>query len=471
MNARWTCTSAACAKPWPILHGKIWCKPCAVSVIAFRSPPEMWHGWRRELDWLALYLSAVLTAGWLLNQVWAALAVFVLGYLLRHLFSLHGLLKQLSSGSGDYPPSGSGVWDEIYYQFHQLRRRSKRRKKRLVRMVERFRNAFAVLPDAIVILGEDDEIQWYNAAAENLLGLKKSDIGLLIANLVRSPKFVEFLQTGDGGAHTVNIRSPNDPQLMLEIRLVPYDKDMRLVMAQDVSQLRFMERVRSDFVANVSHELRTPLTVLKGYLETLADADDPALQRYGKALTSMEEQAGRMQRLIDDLLSLTRLESTTQNHQRLKQVDVAFLLREIYDDVARMGTEHAAVALHLSSNAALWGDEQELRSAFSNLLVNAIKYTPATGQVDLVWRDEEGGAVRLDVRDTGEGIAEQHIPRLTERFYRVDSAVRGKVGVGLGLAIVKHVLLRHDAELKIASQVGQGSCFSCCFPAKRVVRD
>lgn len=430
----------------------------------------MWHGWRRELDWVALYLAVFLGAGWWLEQLWAALGVFLTFYLLRHLFFLHRLLKQFAGGGTDYPPNGSGVWDEIYYQFYQLRRRSKRRKKRLVRMVERLRNAFAALPDAIVILDEDDEIQWYNAAAESLLGLKKSDVGLLIANLVRNPKFVEFLQAGDG-AHTVNIRSPCDPQLMLEVRLVPYDKDMRLVMAQDVSQLRFMERVRSDFVANVSHELRTPLTVLKGYLETLADAEDPALQRYSKALISMEEQAGRMQRLIDDLLSLTRLESTAQNQQRQKQVDIAVLLRGICDDVARLGSEHAAVALQLASHAALLGDEQELRSAFSNLLVNAIKYTPATGQVEILWRDEDDGGVCLDVRDTGEGIAEQHIPRLTERFYRVDTAVRDKVGVGLGLAIVKHVLLRHEGELKIASQPGQGSCFSACFPARRVVRD
>uniref|UniRef100_UPI0009E6FA4E phosphate regulon sensor histidine kinase PhoR n=1 Tax=Methylogaea oryzae TaxID=1295382 RepID=UPI0009E6FA4E len=256
---------------------------------------------------------------------------------------------------------------------------------------------------------------------------------------------------------------------MLEIRLVPYAKDMRLVLAQDVTQLRFMERVRSDFVANVSHELRTPLTVLKGYLETLEDAQDPALKRYGKAFHSMEDQAGRMQRLIDDLLSLTRLESAVQNSQRQKPVDVAALLHGICDDAQRLGSEHAPIALHLESAAEVLGDEQELRSAFSNLVVNAVKYTPVTGRVDVTWRDD-GEGVRLDVRDTGEGIAEQHIPRLTERFYRVESGTRGKVGVGLGLAIVKHVLLRHDAELKIVSQVGQGSCFSCCFPARRVVR-
>lgn len=429
----------------------------------------MRHGWRQEFAWVGLYLTATLGAGWLAGHVLAALGLFLIGYLVRHLVSLHRLQRQLSSGGNDYPPSGSGVWEEIYYQFHQLRRRGKRRKKRLVRMVERFRNAFSALPDAIVFLGEHDEIQWFNAAAENLLGLKKNDMGLLIGNLVRSPRFFDFLHKGDG-AGTITITSPCDANVMLEIRLVPYAKDMRLVLAQDVTQLRFMERVRSDFVANVSHELRTPLTVLKGYLETLGDAEDPALERYGKALQRMEDQAGRMQRLIDDLLSLTRLESAAQNSQRQKQVDVAALLRGICDDAQRLGSEHAPIVLQLETQAELLGDEQELRSAFSNLVVNAVKYTPVTGQVGVTWRDE-GDGVRLDVRDTGEGIAEQHIPRLTERFYRVESGTRGKVGVGLGLAIVKHVLLRHDGELKIASQVGQGSCFSCCFPPRRVIRE
>lgn len=426
----------------------------------------MWYGWQRELNWVVPFLTATLGAGWLVGHVLAALGLFLITYLVRHLISLHRLQKQLARGDNEYLPSGSGVWEEIYYQFHQLRRRGKRRKKRLVRMVERFRNAFAALPDAIVFLGEHDEIQWFNAAAESLLGLKKSDMSLLIGNLVRSPKFIDFLHENDG-ARTVTIAAPCDSNIMLEIRWVPYGEGMRLVLAQDVTQLRFMERVRSDFVANVSHELRTPLTVLKGYLETLGDADDPALERYGKALRSMEDQSGRMQRLIDDLLSLTRLESAAQNPQRQKTVNVAALLRGICDDANRLGSTHAPIALHLETDAALLGDEQELRSAFSNLVVNAVKYTPVTGQVDITWRDEGDGA-QLDVRDTGEGIAERHIPRLTERFYRVDSGTRGKFGVGLGLAIVKHVLLRHDVELKIASQVGRGSCFSCCFPARRV---
>jgi two-component system phosphate regulon sensor histidine kinase PhoR len=428
----------------------------------------MWHGWRRELGWVALYLAITLGAGWLSGRIALALVLFLLAYLLRHLRSIHRLYQQLSRAVNDYPPAGQGVWEEIYYQIYQLRRRSKRRKKRLVRMLERYRNAFAALPDAIVFLGEHDEIQGFNHAAESLLSLKKSDVGLPIGNLLRNPRFSEFLRNNDG-SRTATLAAPHDNNVTLEFRLVAYE-GLRLIVAQNVTQLRFMERVRSDFVANVSHELRTPLTVLKGYLETLGDAGDPALERYGKALRSMEEQAARMQRLIDDLLSLTRLESNNQIQQKHKTVDVAALLRGICDDAQRLGSSHAPISLHLDSAASLLGDEQELRSAFSNLIVNAVKYTPATGQISVTWRDD-GDNARLDVRDTGEGIAEQHIPRLTERFYRVESGTRGKVGVGLGLAIVKHALLRHDGELKIASQLGQGSCFSCCFPARRVVRD
>lgn len=426
----------------------------------------MWHTLRREWAWLTVVLMPTLLAGWLTGHVLWALGLFLVAYTIRQLVFLGRLREQLSAGVNEYPPNGNGIWEEIFFSLYQLRRRGRRRKKRLVRLVERFRNAFAALPDAVVFLGVHDDILWFNAASERLLGLKRSDIGLPIGNLVRSPKFIAFLRENDP-AHTVTIPSPVDSNLMLELRLVPYGSDLRLLLAQDVTQLRFMERVRSDFVANVSHELRTPLTVLKGYLETLNHAEDPALARYGKALTRMEEQAGRMQRLIEDLLSLTRLETAAQMPQDQRGVDVVNLLRGICEDAGGLMPNQAAIELRLETDAELIGDEQDLRSAFSNLVVNAVKYTPATGQIIVTWRRDGDGA-RLDVRDTGEGIAEQHIPRLTERFYRVDAGAGGKVGVGLGLAIVKHVLLRHDGELKITSRLGQGSCFSCCFPAKRL---
>jgi two-component system phosphate regulon sensor histidine kinase PhoR len=255
--------------------------------------------------------------------------------------------------------------------------------------------------------------------------------------------------------------------VQLEIRVVPYGEDLRLLVAQDVTQLRFMERVRTDFVANVSHELRTPLTVLKGYLETLNDATDLSPEASKKVFRRMAEQTARMQSLVDGLLSLARLEATPQQDAKQK-VDVPALLKLISAEARLLVDQPAEIALQLETKAGLVGREHELRSAFSNLIFNAIRYCPGSAVVTVRWSDYHQG-VRLDVVDTGPGILPEHLPRLTERFYRVD--VEGcKSGSGLGLAIVKHVLARHDAELQIESAPGMGSRFSCCFPEKRVLR-
>ena len=256
--------------------------------------------------------------------------------------------------------------------------------------------------------------------------------------------------------------------IQLDIRVIPYGDDLRLLVAQDVTQLRFMERVRTDFVANVSHELRTPLTVIRGYVESLVDNADKLPENYGRALRRMEEQTLRMQSLIDDLLTLTRLESA--NHSIGQQrVDVPSLLTEIHEEALELSIESKpAIELVIDTGAGLQGDRQELRSAFTNLVHNALKYCGEQDSVLVRWQDEAEGA-RLDVMDTGPGIAPEYLPRLTERFYQVEPG-RNSGGTGLGLAIVKHVLARHGAELKISSVVGKGSTFSCCFPGHRVSR-
>ena len=422
--------------------------------------------WRSEfyrVVWLAF---VGLFAGKVTGQYAIALLLCCLIYFGRHIFHINRLLVWLRAGGK--VPAGGGIWEEIYFLIYRLRRRNKRRKKRLLAMLERFRTATAALPDATVVLGRRDEIDWFNEAAERLLGLRKSDIGQQIGNLLRYPKFAEFLRQSDYES-TVGVPSPTAEKAQLEVRIVPYGEDLRLLVAQDVTQLRFMERVRSDFVANVSHELRTPLTVLKGYLEALSDADGVVPEHYLKAFKRMEEQAARMQNLINDLLLLTRLESCPQPpHQH---VDVPALLRAICDEVELMDETKATLELKVESDAGLLGIESELRSAFSNLVVNALKYTPANGGVMVRWREQAGGA-SLDVEDNGPGIAPEHLPRLTERFYRVEVGddVRNKGGTGLGLAIVKHVLARHEGELRISSTLGQGSCFTCLFPEKRLIR-
>ncbi|MVF23469.1 phosphate regulon sensor histidine kinase PhoR [Methylocaldum sp. 14B] len=424
--------------------------------------------WRSEFSFLFLTLLVGTFLGKVLNSFAVVLWVCLLAYLARQLFYANRLLVWLRSGRSGQPPQGNGVWEEIYYLIYRLRRRNKRRKKQLIRMLERFRTATAALPDATVVLGPRDEIDWFNEAAERLLGLRRGDIGQQIGNLLRHPKLSQYLQTADYRA-TVSIPSPLTENMQLEIRIVPYGEDLRLLVAQDVTQLRFMERVRSDFVANVSHELRTPLTVLKGYLETLGQVDGSLPESHLKVFQRMEEQTARMESLVDGLLALTRLESAA--HQTVqKRINVPAMLQDICDEVKLLADEHPAIELVLETDAHLLGAEQELRSAFSNLIVNAVKYTPATGRVTVRWRCEGKGA-RLDVEDTGPGIAQHHLPRLTERFYRVAvDGCKNKGGSGLGLAIVKHALSRHGGELKIASTLGRGSCFSCSFPEDRIVR-
>lgn len=421
--------------------------------------------WRSESYWLLWLTFVGLFAGKLTGGYLPAIGLCVLIYLGRHLAQINRLLLWLRGGGKI--PQGSGIWEEINYLIYRLRRRNKTRKKRLLRMLERFRTATAALPDATVVLGPRDEIDWFNEAAGSLLGLRKSDLGQQVVNLVRYPRFADFLRSSEYHS-TLNMPSPANEKNQLEIRIVPYGDDLRLLIAQDVTQLRFMERVRSDFVANVSHELRTPLTVLKGYLETLGDEHPPLPERYGKIFRRMEEQTERMQNLVDGLLSLTRLESGGGSPQR--EVDVGALLRAICEEYGLISPTHAELELRLEAAAGLMGSEAELRSAFSNLIGNALKYTPAEGRITVGWREQDGGLV-AEVADNGPGIAEEHLPRLTERFYRVEpDDGRRRGGAGLGLAIVKHVLSRHDAELKISSSPGKGSRFSCHFPAKRVVQ-
>lgn len=422
--------------------------------------------WRSELSFVFFALLVGAFFGKLFHQPALVLWLCLLVYLSRHLLYANRLLAWLRGGRASELPQGGGIWEEIYYLIYRLRRRNKRRKKQLIRMLESFRTATSALPDATVVLGARDQIDWFNEAAGHLLGLRRSDIGQKIGSLLRFPKFTQYLRGADYQS-TVGIPSPVADNVQLEIRIVPYGEDLRLLLAQDVTHLRFMERVRTDFVANVSHELRTPLTVLKGYIETLSDGADGLPESYDRVFQRMEEQTVRMQNLIDGLLSLTRLESAAYQIAQ-KPVDVPALLAAICEDAELLAETGPAMELKLDSQASLLGSEQELRSAFSNLIFNAVKYCPPHGRVIVHWRDEGQGA-RLDVEDTGPGIAQEHLPRLTERFYRVD--VEGsKSGSGLGLAIAKHVMARHGAELKIASTPGKGSCFSCCFPKKRVMK-
>ncbi len=420
--------------------------------------------WQREiLTFIGLFL-VVCVIGFftkLFVPLFIALTLFLL---LRHIYQIHRFEKWLrkTSGQASYPQT-TGVWEELYYHVYRIRKNNKRRKKQLSKMVDQFRQSTEALPDAAVVLNASDEIEWANKAARDVLGLKRSDKGQRIPNLIRFPEFIQYLKSKQYDEPVV-VPSPVNNTITLAVRIIHYGAGLRLLLAQDVTQLKQMERMRKDFVANVSHELRTPLTVIKGYIETLQDVDEGLSPLLTSSLENMQGQTERMQHLVDDLLLLAHLETKGKKHEI---IPIPHLLQKICGE-NEAALELGRIQLILDSNAYLLGDENELRSAFTNLLGNALKYSPEETTVKIRWYQTEN-ALLLDVIDEGEGISSNDVSRVTERFYRVETKRTKKInGTGLGLAIVKHVLMRHDAQLIIRSELGKGSCFQCAFPIKRL---
>jgi two-component system phosphate regulon sensor histidine kinase PhoR len=407
-----------------------------------------------------LLVGAVTRAAW----GWATTALMLgayLGHHARHLASLQRWLEHPEAGK---VPEGTGAWDEVLSALHRYERGATVRQNELGEALVRFRRAAQAIPDGVILLDAHNCIGWCNDTAAAMLGLDpRADIARPIANLLREPSFIEYLAAGDPEAMRP-VRVPASRGVVLAIRLVPYGDEQKLMLARDVTQAERLETMRRDFVANVSHELRTPLTVLVGFLETVRELKlDP--QRVRDYLGMMGEQAGRMRRIIDDLLALSVLESAPP--PPLEHVGVAPLLERLRADAAALSGGRHAISLHGTPMLDLLGAEGELASAFGNLVSNAVRYTPTGGRVNLVWRDGTDGA-SFSVEDTGPGIAPEHIPRLTERFYRVDrSRSRETGGTGLGLAIVKHALARHQAQLEIESELGKGSRFTARFPPQR----
>ncbi|HHM06037.1 MAG TPA: phosphate regulon sensor histidine kinase PhoR [Gammaproteobacteria bacterium] len=423
----------------------------------------MSKAWWSEF-WRALWLAALaLAAGAWFDRPWAAALVALLVYLAGHLFYLHKLERWLRMGAGGQPLHGYGVWADVFYHLYRLRRRHWRRKRTISNYLNRFRELTAAMPDATVVATAVGEIEWFNGAAGRLLGLHSpQDIGQRVDNLVRHPAFVEYLHGGDYEEPVV-LPSPADERVMLSVVVVPFGRDQRLLVARDITRLHRLEQVRRDFVANVSHEMRTPLTVMAGYLETLSDDGAHCPSHWRRPLQLMSEQTDRMQHLVSDLLLLSRLETERLPVEGVR-VDVPRLLDGLKGEALSLSGGRHQIQWDMDQDLHIRGRQEELRSAFSNLVTNAVRYTPAGGQISIRWYFREGKAC-FEVRDTGIGIAPQHLPRLTERFYRVDVArSRQTGGTGLGLAIVKHVLERHGSRLEVRSVSGRGSTFRCCFP-------
>ena len=420
--------------------------------------------WQREIS-IALSLTAPsLLLAYFIGHLSTLLLFISIFLLIRQSLAISELEKWLSRGAFGDMRHKKGIWGDIYYHLWKLKKTEKKRKKKLSRMVEQFRTSTDALPDAAVVMGSYAEIEWSNRACRTVLGLKKSDKGQRVPNLIRNPAFVQYLKSNDY-SQKITIPSPVNENQILQISITPYGEGLRLLLAQDVTTLKNIERMRTDFVANVSHELRTPLTVLKGYLETLVEIDGGETH-YSKSFQNMAEQTERMNALIDDLLLLSRLET---KHRHTECVDAPHLIEQLCQESRLPSKDIGRIELSMDSQARLMGDETELHSAFSNLVSNALKYSSTDKPVKVRWQNDAEAGVFLEVEDFGEGISSSEIPRITERFYRADVKRNHKInGTGLGLAIVKHVMARHDGKLEIQSQLGKGSRFRCWFPNNRV---
>jgi two-component system phosphate regulon sensor histidine kinase PhoR len=407
-----------------------------------------------------------LLLGWPLGNPWAGLSLACGTYLCWQLITLFRVEWWVRHRGFAEPPDIGGPWGEIITQIVRLHRRKRFHKQRFVQLFRQIQRSTAALPDGVVILNDLREIVWFNRMAGQLLFLRRpADLGLRIDNLVRQPDFVRYLNS-EQFINPVIVRGGKGDHLYLSLQVVPYGEGQQLLLVRDVSHQMRLEAMRKDFVANASHELRSPLTVISGYLETLSQ--DPLLDvDLQGPVAEMRRQSERMTTIITELLDLSRLEAA-QEEIDSTPVDVAALMAMLRKDVLARHEHPGEVRLRVESDAMLTGNESEIHSALANLVDNAAKYTPNSGSIEIRWSvDAEGG--HFSVTDTGIGIHADHIPRLTERFYRVDAGrARDTGGSGLGLAIVKHVLQRHGATLEITSVQGRGSTFTCHFPAQRL---
>ncbi|MBB5886662.1 phosphate regulon sensor histidine kinase PhoR [Xanthomonas sp. LMG 8992] len=428
-------------------------------------PRHIRSAWLKTLGTLAGLLLLALLVGWIGGHVWMALTLMSLGVMGWHYWRLRRVLRRLTARQRWEPPAGTGVWNELDRLLYRSQAEMRVRKRRLLDMLRAYRAAAAALPDAVVVVDRNSQrIQWFNEAAGTLLGLRHpGDLGAPVVERLQPMPLAHWLSGGRNAEPMLDMPSPVDDRLRLNLRLIPYSDDHWLLVARDVSKLLQLEQVRRDFVANVSHELRTPLTVVHGYLDMLDPEDFPDS---GPMIAEMRKQSQRMTQLVEDLLTLSRLES--QEHANEESIAMAPMLATLRREAEAHSQGRHRIEVHDEADCDLVGSNKELHSAFSNLVTNAVRYTAAGGTIRITFAREGDGAV-LAVRDSGYGIPAHHLPRITERFYRVSSSrSRESGGTGLGLSIVKHVLGLHQARLEIESEVGKGSTFSCHFGAGRV---
>lgn len=413
----------------------------------------------------ALGLTFAVFTGWLLGELSWSLAVFSTTLLAWHTYQLYKLQRWLFVPKTSFSLDSIGVWGVVFDNISRQQARQQIRIKNLKEVLERVQASTAALRDGVLMVNSRGELEWWNEAANTLLGLNKQDKRQAVSNYVSNPDFKAYFDSADY-SKPLEITSPIHRKKTLEFQITLFGRKDRLIVCKDISQWKQLESVRQDFIANVSHELRTPLTVFTGYLETFIDYKEELPVRWERPLLQMNQQSMRMRNLVNDLLLLSKLESKDQIQHT--SVCLKTLLSKVLNDAKAFSAGKHTINMDCEY-ITMRGIEMELSSAFSNVIFNAVKYTPENGSISIRCFKGEN-SLNVIVTDNGIGIDAIHISRLTERFYRADpSRHSDSGGTGLGLAIVKHILLRHGGHLHIESEIGIGSTFTCHLPLDRIM--
>jgi len=399
----------------------------------------------------------MLTLGAMLSVTVPALIVTLIAYIFWHLYNLNRLIRWLIK-PGKNTPEAIGIWDEAFFRLHNLHKRQNKARKKLSKMLKRFQKSTRALPYATIVLNSNNEIEWFNPASKLLFGFRSGlDVGQRVDNLIRQPEFNKYLAAKEFDKPLEFIMQNKK----LSLNVTGYGSGQYLLSARDITQRSRLDDMRRDFISNASHELRTPITVMTGYIEALQNSVNESNKF---PVEKIQQQTFRMEKIIKELIELAKLETSVSIDVN-EEVDIIVLLNEVYNEALAFDQSKHKIKFTFSP-VKIKGRYEELRTAVSNLLTNAIRYTPPGGEIELSTSKDETGSY-IHVKDNGPGISHEHISRLTERFYRVDEGrSREKGGTGLGLAIVKQILDRHGAVLQISSQPDVGSQFSCYFPSK-----
>ncbi len=428
---------------------------------------SLWDFAKQDLRLLAFFLIIASLIGFGIGYFWICIVIAFVAFFSTQMRSLYLVNEWISNRPYDVPPNIGGIWGALLFNVYRAQRQERIVQAEMVELIDRAQSSLVALQEAVVLIDENQQIEWWNPAAERLLGISSDDRRRNILTLLRQPSFIEYYHYIDESPDGLKMRSSLFEDHYVQVKMTRFGGESRVLVAYDVTRMHNLEQMRKDFVDNISHELRTPLTVLSGYIETFTDQED-INPRWKRAFDQMQSQTRRMNALVNDLLLLSRLEND-KNIAKNQIIEMPSLMNQLFDDAQAYNIDYGhTLNLDIDSHCDLIGSDMELASAFSNLITNAIKYTPKGGIITMGWHDD-GESAYFVVEDNGIGIDPKHLPRLTERFYRIDSdRSRRTGGTGLGLAIVKHVLMQHQAHLEIESKENQGSTFKVIFPKERL---